>query len=102
MRKSGWMFLALFMGFSGGICFAEIADLPVSDPDVEGRIANIDYVKNEIIVNNILYKEKKVGAREKRIKIKQGMINNYKVQDYVKIKLDEENKTAAMIELVKR
>ncbi len=102
MRKSGWMVLFLFVGLSGGICFAEVTDFPVSDPDVEGRIANIDYVKNEIIVNNILYKEKKVGAREKRIKVKQGMINNYKVQDYVKIKLDEKNKIAAMIELVKR
>lgn len=101
MRKSGWMVLALFMGFGGGICFAEITDFPVSDPDVEGRIANIDYVKNEIVVNNILYQEKKVGAREKRIQVKQGMINHYKLQDYVKVKLDEDNERAEMIELVK-
>ena len=102
MKKSGWMIAALFLVLSGGICFAEVTDFPVSDPDVEGRISNIDYGQNEIVVNNLLYKEKKVGAREKRIKVKQGMINNYKVQDYVKVKLDEENKTAVMIELVKR
>ena len=102
MRKSGWMVLMLFVGLSVGVCFAEVTDFPVSDPDVEGRIANIDYGQSEIVVNNILYKEKKVGAREKRIKVKQGMINNYKVQDYVKIKLDEGHETAVMIELVKR
>ncbi|GEM_PF-2728792 len=102
MKKSGGMVLALFLVLSGGICFAEVKDLPVSDPDVEGRIANIDYGRGEIVVNNVLYKEKKVGAREKRVRVKQGMINNYKVQDYVKIKLDEENKTATMIQLVKR
>ena len=102
MRKSGWMVLALFLVLSGGVCFAELSDFPVADPDVEGRISNIDYGQNEIVVSNILYKEKNVGGREKRIKVKQGMINNYKVQDYVKVKLDEENKTAVMIELVKR
>ena len=102
MRKSGWMIAALFLVLSGGICFAEVTDFPVSDPDVEGRIANIDYGQSEIVVSNILYKEKNVGGREKRVKVKQGMINNYKLQDYVKIKLDEGNETAAMIELVKR
>ncbi len=88
---------AVFSIGVGGVCFAE----EMTDPDVEGRIANIDYVKNEIIVNNILYQEKKVGAREKRIRVKQGMINHYKLQDYVKVKLDEDNKRAKMIELVK-
>ena len=96
MRKFIWAIAAVFSISLTGVSFAEI-----SDPDVEGRIANIHTIKNEIVVNNILYKEKNVGPREKRIKVKQGMINNYKLQDYVKVKLMADKKEAAMIEIVK-
>ena len=96
MRKFVWAIMAVFCLGLTGSAFAEM-----SDPDVEGRIANINTIKNEIVVNNILYKEKKVGAREKRIKVKQGMINDYKLQDYVKVKLMADKKEAAMIEIIK-
>ncbi len=87
--------LALFLAGITGSAFADM-----SDPDVEGRIANIDTVKNIIVVSNVLT-NKNVGAREKRILVKQGMINNYKLADYVKVKLMADKKEAAMIEIVR-
>ncbi|GEM_PF-3583987 len=51
------------------------------DPrELEGEIIRVDQSKNEILVRD-------TDNRERRILLKQGMISNYKVGDYVKIYL---------------
>ena len=51
------------------------------DPrELEGQIIRVDYPKSEIVVEDI-------NGRDRRVLLKQGMINYYKVDDYVKIHL---------------
>ena len=83
-----------------GVLMASGVRAEVADPDVEGRISGIHYQKGEIVVSNVLT-GKDVGAREKRIRLKPGMIGDYKIMDYVKVKLTPDKKRAAEIELVK-
>ena len=53
----------------------------VQDPRVlEGEIIRVDYPASTIVVRDI-------DGRERRVLLKQGMINNYKVDDYVVIRL---------------
>ena len=58
---------------------------------VEGEIINVDIPENQILVRDI-------DNREKRIQLKQGMISNYKVGDYVEVYLMADMKEAKTIE----
>ena len=53
----------------------------VQDPrDLEGEIIRVDYPASTIVVRDI-------DGRERRVLLKSGMINTYKVDDYVVIRL---------------
>ncbi len=80
-----------------GVLFLASAAL-AADADIEGRINTVDYTKNTIVVRNEL--KNKIGNRDYRIHVKQGMINNYKSYDRLKVWLSEDGKDAAMIELI--
>ena len=71
-----------------------------SDPDLEGRVTTIDYTKSKILVLNEL--DNKIGKREYRVVVKQGMINDYKKNDKLKIWLMADHKEASHIERVDR
>ena len=61
------------------------------DPrELEGEITIVDYPENQIVVQDI-------NGREKRVLIKQGMINGYNVGDYVQIYLMADLKEAKTI-----
>ncbi len=92
------LILILMTWFVFGLSASAYAE--ITDPDVEGRISDIHYLKSEIVVSNVLT-GKNVGAREKRIRLKPGMIGSYKLMDYVKVKLSADHKRAVEIELVK-
>ena len=70
------------------------------DPDLEGRITLIDYTKSVIRVKNEL--ENKIGKREYRVVVKQGMINDYKKNDKLKVWLMADHKEAKKIERTDR
>lgn len=65
-----------------------------SSRDVEGRIVNVDNSQNTISV-------REANGRDRRIKLKQGMISGYKVDDYVRIHLMADLKEAKMIRTIK-
>ena len=70
------------------------------DSDIDGRVSRIDYTKSIILVRNELKNE--IGNRDYRVLVKQGMINNYKKNDRLKIWLMADHREAAMIERVSR
>ncbi len=70
------------------------------DPDIEGRATRVDYTQNTLLVLNELKND--IGKREYRVKVKQGMINDYKKNDRLKIWLMADRKEASMIERVSR
>lgn len=65
-----------------------------SNRDLEGRIINVDHSKSTLVVHD------KQG-RDRRVTLKQGMINNYKVDDYVRIHLMADLKEAKTIQTVR-
>ena len=71
-----------------------------SDPDLEGRITKIDVTKSIILVKNEL--DNKIGKREYRVLVKQGMINDYKKNDKLKVWLMADHKEASHIERTDR
>lgn len=70
------------------------------DPDLEGRITRIDYVKSTLYVRNEL--KNQIGNRDYRVLVKQGMINDYKHNDRLKVWLMADGREASMIERVSR
>src|SRR5689334_171791 len=61
------------------------------DPrELEGEIIRVDYPESMIVVRD-------ANGRERKVWLKQGMINNYKVDDYVKIYLMADMKEAKTI-----
>ena len=70
------------------------------DPDLQGRITLIDYTKSVIRVANEL--ENKIGKREYRVVVKQGMINDYKKNDKLKVWLMADHREAKHIERIDR
>ena len=63
----------------------------VVDPrELEGEIIRVDYTGNMIVIQDI-------NGRERKVLLKQGMINGYKVGDYVKIYLMADLKEAKTI-----
>ncbi len=65
-----------------------------SNRDLEGRIINVDSSQSTIVVHDN-------QGRDRRVKLKQGMISNYKVDDYVRIHLMADLKEAKMIRTIK-
>ncbi len=70
------------------------------EPDMEGRITKIDVTKSVITVKNEL--DNKIGKREKRVIVKQGMINDYKKNDKLKIWMMADGREAGHIERIDR
>ena len=91
MKKLTLLFLALL--FTTALAYAD-------DPDLEGRITTISIPKSTITVKNEL--ENKIGKREYRVLLKQGMINEYKKNDKVKIWLMADHREAKHIERTDR
>ena len=71
-----------------------------SDPDLEGRVQKVDIQKNFLLVKNEL--DNKIGKRDYRVTVKQGMINDYKKNDKLKVWLMADHKEAKHIERVDR
>ncbi len=65
-----------------------------SNRDIEGRIINVDNSQNTISIRD-------ADGRDRRVKLKQGMISTYKVDDYVRIHLMADLKEAKMIRTIK-
>ena len=82
--------LFFFLGLS-------MSALAMDDPDLEGPIIKINTIKNEITVRNV-GEHAKLKNKEKKVLVKQGMINNYKMRDYVQIRLMADHYEAKMIE----
>jgi hypothetical protein len=82
--------LAAFVGASLG-AFA------MDEPDLEGPIVKIERMKSVITIKNV-GEDAKLKVKEKRVLVKQGWINNYKIHDYVQIRLMRDNYEAKMIE----
>lgn len=61
--------------------------------EFEGEIIQIDYPKSQILVHD-------TEGRDRRVLVKQGMINNYKVDDYVQVSLMADLREAKMIHTV--
>ncbi len=93
MKKNAILILAAAFLFAGSVAWA-------GDPDLEGRVTRIDYTKNRLVVQNEL--ENKIGKREYKVMIKQGMINDYKKNDKLKVWLMADRKEASQIERVSR
>jgi hypothetical protein len=93
MKKNVFAVFALAVLLSASVAWA-------GDPDLQGRVTRIDYPKNSLVVQNEL--ENNIGKREYRVKIKQGMINDYKKNDKLKIWLMADRKEAAHVEMVSR
>ena len=70
------------------------------DPDLEGRVTKVETTKSVLTVMNEL--ENKIGKREYRILVKQGMINDYKKNDKLKVWLMADHKEAKHIERTDR
>ncbi len=61
--------------------------------DFEGEIIQMNYPESQILVRDL-------EGRDRRVIVKQGMINNYKVDDYVQVSLMADLKEAKMIRRV--
>ena len=72
----------------------------MDDPDLEGPIKKIMTTRNEIVVKNLLT-DSKVKNKEKKVLVKQGMINNYKMNDYVQVRMMADNYEAKQIDVIK-
>ncbi|HTL71225.1 MAG TPA: hypothetical protein VL404_08055 [Candidatus Eisenbacteria bacterium] len=70
------------------------------DPDLEGRVKKMDVTHSVITVKNEL--ENKIGKREYKVLVKQGMINDYKMNDKIRVWLMADNREASRIERVDR
>ena len=70
------------------------------EPDLEGRVQKVEIQKNYLLVKNEL--ENKIGKREYRVYVKQGMINDYKKNDKLKVWLMADRKEAKKIERTDR
>lgn len=70
------------------------------DPDLEGRVTKVEMTRSRLTVLNEL--ENKIGRREYRIDVKQGMINDYKKNDKLKVWLMADRKEAKKIERTDR
>lgn len=70
------------------------------DPDIEGRVTKVEMTKSRLTVKNEL--ENKIGKREYRILVKQGMISDYKKNDKLKVWLMADHKEAKRIERTDR
>ena len=92
MKKLMFFALSLFVFF--GLSFGTFA---MDEPDLEGPIVKINTNKNEITVKNV-GEHSRSKNKEKKVLVKQGMINNYKMHDYVQIRLMADNYEAKMIE----
>ena len=66
------------------------------EPDLHGEITSIDYGKSAIQVRNVL--PNKIGNRDYRVSVKQGMINDFKRNDTVNVWLMEDGREAGYIE----
>ena len=84
--------LVVFLGLS-------LSAFAMDEPDLEGPIVKVNTNKNEITVKNI-GQHSRSKNKEKKVLVKQGMINNYKMHDYVQIRLMADNYEAKMIEKV--
>src|SRR3989338_4452394 len=93
MRRLAY-FLPLALVFLGASASADIRN-----PDVEGRISGIDTVGHEITVSNVLYDQaERLGIREIRIGLDRGRINDFKLNDYVRVRLSADKRTAVEVE----
>lgn len=62
--------------------------------DFEGGIIRVDIPKRQIVVQD-------TNGRERKVQLKEGMIGNYKVDDYVQVHLMSDLKEAKTIETVR-
>ncbi len=85
--------LAAFVG-------ASFSAFAMDEPDLEGPIVKINTPKNEITIKNV-GENTRSKNKEKRVLVKQGWINNYRMHDYVQIRLMKDNYEAKMIEKVR-
>ncbi len=92
MKKLSLIMLSLF-AFLG----LSLSALAMDEPDLEGAIVKINTIKNEITIRND-GPNAKMKNKEKKVLVKQGMINNYKMYDYVQIRLMADRYEAKMIE----
>ena len=70
-------------------------------PDLEGRVSDVDYSGHMLVVRNELTNQ--LGNRDYRVGVKQGMINDYKKNDRLRIWLDvNDSHKAEMIERISR
>ncbi len=79
-----------------GVVLSASAAWAGDDPDLEGRITKIEYTKSRIVVKNEL--DNSIGKREYRVIVKQGMINDYKKNDKLKVWLMKDRREAKHIE----
>lgn len=72
----------------------------MKDPDLEGPVRKIDIGKNTMTIQNVLT-DSKVKNKEKKVYVKQGMIGQFKMGDYVQVRMMADNVEAKMIEKTK-
>jgi predicted RNA-binding protein len=70
-----------------------LVTLEENPKDFEGEIIRVDQGKSQIMVLD-------TNGRERRVQLKQGMISNYKVDDYVRIHLMADLKEAKTIQTI--
>ena len=92
--KKGLIAFVLGLGFMSSLAWAG------NDPDLEGRVTKVETIKNVLTVKNEL--KNNIGPREYRILVKQGMINDYKKNDKLKVWLMADRKEAKRIERIDR
>ena len=90
----------LMTGVLMGICLMGSVAFAGDDPDLQGKVGSIDQRKSIIVVKNEL--ENKIGKRDYRVIVKQGMINDYKRNDTLKVWLMADRKEARHIERIDR
>jgi hypothetical protein len=84
------------LGFAT-VAGASLGAFAMDKPDLEGPIVKIERMKSVITIKNV-GEDAKLKVKEKRVLVKQGWINNYKIHDYVQIRLMRDNYEAKMIE----
>ncbi len=67
---------------------------PAYPKNFEGTIVKVDLPESQIVVRD-------TENHERRVLIKQGMINTFKVDDYVRINLMADMKEAKMVKIVR-
>lgn len=91
--KKGFFAMLSLAAFLG----APFSALAMDEPDLEGPIVKIERTKSVVTIKNV-GENTKLKVKEKRVLVKQGWINNYKIHDYVQIRLMKDNYEAKMIE----